>query len=84
MDNGQTPNDAEPYQAKPKYNQTRPYQTKPNNTKIGITRIFLKLQAPDFAWEHIWTMVTLQIMQNHTKSNITKPNQMMHQWSNAK
>ena len=31
-------------------NQTKPCQTKPNFTKIGITRSFLKLQAPDFAW----------------------------------
>ena len=30
--------------------QTIPNQTKPNNTKIDITRSFLKLQAPDFAW----------------------------------
>ena len=43
--NGRKPNDAEPYQTKPK--QTL---QKPNNTKIGIPPIFLKLLAPDFAW----------------------------------
>ena len=26
------------------------YQTKLNDTKMDITRSFLKLQAPDFAW----------------------------------
>ena len=30
--------------------RTTPYQTKPNNTKMDITWLFLKLQAPDFAW----------------------------------
>ena len=74
LENGHTLNDEDRYQTKPKH-------TIPNNTKIGITRTFLKLQAPDFAWEHIWTMVTLQIMQNHTKSNITKPNQMMQNYT---
>ena len=34
---------------KPNQNITKPNQTIPNNTKIGITRTFLKLQAPDFA-----------------------------------
>ena len=33
-----------------KPNQTMPNQTKPNFTKMDITRSFLKLQAPDFAW----------------------------------
>ena len=41
--NDDTPNDEDQYQTKPKH-------TILNNTKIGITRTFLKLQAPDFAW----------------------------------
>ena len=57
-------------------NNTIPYQTKPNNTKINITQSFLKLQALDFAWSHIWTKGTHQMMRIDTKpyQNITKPN----------
>ena len=48
LDNGHTPNDEEQYQTKPKNNQQN--HTIPNNTKIGITRTFLKIQAPGFVW----------------------------------
>ena len=65
-------NDTKQNQNIAKPNQTIPYHTIPNNTKIGITRTFLKIQAPDFAWLHIRSKDTHQIMWNHTIPNQTK------------
>ena len=56
--------------------QTITNQTKPNNTKMDIMWSFLKQQATDLAWYHIWTMGTHQMMRNNNKQNqnITKQN----------
>ena len=52
------------------------------NTKLIITRSFLELQSPDFAWKFIWTVRTkykstkVQKVQKSTKSTkvlITQP-----------